>query len=81
LNLPADKGEISIYNVSGRLIRSIRVPADMLGAANYSAPNVVYWDGRDLAGDRVANGTYIVLLTIEREGRQKRLTSMSVKLE
>ncbi len=81
LNLPADRGEILIYNVSGRLIKSIRVPAEMLGAANYSAPNVVYWDGRDLAGDRVANGTYIVLLTIEREGRQKRLTSMSVKLE
>ncbi|MCU0639417.1 MAG: C25 family cysteine peptidase [Candidatus Krumholzibacteria bacterium] len=81
LNLPADRGEILIYNVSGRLIRSIRVPADMLDAANYSAPNVVYWDGRDLAGDRVANGTYIVLLTIEKDGREKRLTGMSVKLE
>ncbi|HSG28311.1 MAG TPA: C25 family cysteine peptidase, partial [Candidatus Krumholzibacterium sp.] len=82
LNFPADSGSISIYNVSGRLIRTISIPSDMLGeASSLDQPNHVYWDGRDLAGDRVANGSYIVLLDISRDGQDKRIQSISVKLE
>ncbi|MCK4537920.1 MAG: hypothetical protein KAV42_03880 [Candidatus Krumholzibacteria bacterium] len=81
LNFPADSGSIKIYNVSGRLIRILPVPSDMLEAADYGAPNVIYWDGRDMAGDRIANGSYIILLEMVKDGRDTRLQSISVKLE
>ncbi|MBU8921847.1 MAG: hypothetical protein KOO63_08505 [Bacteroidales bacterium] len=81
LNFPADSGNITIYNVSGRLIRTLPVPSDMLEAADYSAANFVYWDGRDMAGDRVANGSYIILLEMVKDGRDTRFQSISIKLE
>ncbi len=82
LNLPADSGKIMIYNVSGRLIKTITIPADMLRASgNILEPNFVWWDGRDLAGNMVANGTYILLLRIEKDGKRIDTGNTIVKLE
>jgi flagellar hook assembly protein FlgD len=76
-----DFGRIDIFNVSGRLIRILKIPRDKLGAANFPAPHSIYWDGRDLAGDTVANGTYIYMIRIDRNGESITINGKSVKLE
>jgi len=80
LNLPVDAGKIEIFNVSGRVIRSFRIPPDKLGAATFANPHSIYWDGRDMAGDLVANGTYLFVIMVERNGEKVDLTGKSVRL-
>jgi hypothetical protein len=80
LNLPVDSGKIEIYNVSGSLIRTFEIPRDKLDAATYAAPNSIYWDGRDMAGDLVANGTYLYVIAFERNGARLEITGKSVRL-
>ena len=80
LNLPVDSGKIEIYNVSGRLIRSFDIPLDKLGAATFANPHSIYWDGRDMAGDLVANGTYLYVIMVERNGEKVDITGKSVRL-
>jgi len=72
---------IDIYNVSGVLIRSLGPPPAGLGPASFARPHAVLWDGRDLAGDRVANGTYIYVIHITRAGKTIDIKEKSVKLE
>lgn len=81
LNLAADAGRIEIYNVSGVRIRNIPLPAERLRAASFISPHAILWDGRDDAGDRVANGTYLYILHVERGGQGVDVTGKSVKLE
>jgi len=81
LNLPAEKGKIEIYNVSGILIRKLEIPRSRLSSASAAAPNSVYWDGRDMAGNRVANGTYIYVFTINKSGKSVSRQGKIVKLE
>ncbi len=81
LNVDADAGIIMIYNVSGILIREVTLPRDLLGAAPPGAPNAYWWDGRDLAGDNVANGTYIYMIEIEKDGGKVSYTGKAVRLE
>jgi|GEM_PF-759711 len=45
-----------IYTLSGRRIRSISEPFLQAG------PRILQWDGRDSAGDEIANGTYLYVL-------------------
>jgi hypothetical protein len=80
LNLPADEGKIMIFNVSGIMIRELRLPRDRLGAAPPGAPNAVWWDGRDFAGDAVANGTYIYVIEISKDGAAVNATGKAVRL-
>ena len=81
LNIDADEGIIRIYNVSGILIREIVIPRNLLGATPPDAPNSVWWDGRDLVGDRVANGTYIYMIDVEKDGGTVSYTGKAVHLE
>jgi len=81
LNLPADWGRIDIYNVSGVLVKSFELSSLMLDVANYGYPHSIYWDGRDMAGDRIANGTYICLIRLRRGGEEVQFESKMVKLE
>jgi len=81
LNISAESITIDIYNVSGVLIRSLPVPRDQLEPARFPYANAVLWDGRDLAGDRVANGTYIYVIHISRLGKTIDIKGKSVKLE
>jgi hypothetical protein len=80
LNLPVDSGSIEIYNVSGVLIRALDIPRFKLDAATYANPHSVYWDGRDMAGDLVANGTYIYVIRLERAGASFDISGKSVRL-
>jgi hypothetical protein len=49
--------ELSVYDVAGRLIRTVQATTQPAGAY------AVTWDGRDVAGRHVAAGTYFVRLT------------------
>lgn len=49
---------VRVYSVAGRLVRK-RVQPGTAG------PNIFVWDGRDQAGDLVANGVYLVQLAAE----------------
>ncbi|MDH4222358.1 MAG: type IX secretion system sortase PorU [candidate division Zixibacteria bacterium] len=53
LSVPAEKVEIKIFTLSGRLIRIL----NGTGSAGFNSGAI--WDGRDQDGDRVANGVYI----------------------
>jgi hypothetical protein len=81
LNLAAEDVTIDIYTVSGLLIRTLEMPADKLAPASLARPHSVLWDGRDLAGDRVGNGTYIYVVHVRRSGETADIKGTSVKLE
>jgi hypothetical protein len=81
LNISAESITIDIYNVSGILIRALPVPRSQLQPARFPYANAVLWDGRDRAGDRVANGTYIYVIHVRRSGKTIDIKGKSVKLE
>ena len=60
LSLDAERVEIKIFTLAGRLIREIPFASAQTGI-NYSTT----WDGKDQAGDGVANGVYIYKITAE----------------
>jgi hypothetical protein len=53
---PAE-ARLSVFTVSGIKIWERRIAAE-------EGFNSMYWDGRDLAGDRIANGTYLYVLEV-----------------
>ena len=68
-------GEIAIFTVSGRKIKTIRLTPNELNIGF----NRVDWDGRDEDGDRIANGTYMYRVTIEDgEAKQQVIESLVV---
>ena len=66
--------KMEIYTVSGRKIFNAGLPT----AAGY---NEYRWDGRDVAGDRVANGTYLYKIVAKTGSREKEFTGWVVKVE
>ena len=52
---PAARGTIRIYDVSGRVVRTIAVDPGM---------GSVRWDGTDNAGGRVGSGLYVARLSL-----------------
>jgi hypothetical protein len=60
LSSEADKVEVRIFTLAGRLIREIPYASARTGI-NYSTT----WDGKDQDGDEVANGVYIYKITAE----------------
>jgi len=54
---------ISIYNLRGRLVRSLKLSKDY----------IVFWDGKDNAGNRVKPGAYIVKLADGRKALSKKI--------
>ena len=59
--LSEDAGEavVSVYTVTGRLIKRLSRPSPSRGT------NVIAWNGRDEDGDRIAGGVYLVRLTVD----------------
>jgi hypothetical protein len=60
LSSDAEKVEVKIFTLAGRLIRQIPMASAQAGI-NYST----VWDGKDQEGDAVANGVYIYKITAE----------------
>jgi hypothetical protein len=63
---------IRVYTVSGVMVWERRVAAT-------EGFNSVYWDGRDLAGDRLANGTYLYVLEMDFSGSYHRKETVEGK--
>jgi flagellar hook assembly protein FlgD len=57
----AATGAVKVDDRAGRLVKEVAE-----SAAFAAGRNVVYWDGRDGAGDTVPSGIYVV--TVEAEG-------------
>jgi hypothetical protein len=74
LSRGAREVDLSIYTVSGRLI----FEGDMPVATGY---NQYLWDGRDMALDRVANGTYLYRIVARAGSRERESTGWVVKIE
>jgi hypothetical protein len=53
-------GRIEIFTTSGKRIANIPIPRTSM----MPGQNAVRWDGRDQAGDRIANGVYLYIATI-----------------
>jgi hypothetical protein len=60
LSSDAERVEVKIFTLAGRLIRQIPLASAQAGI-NYST----VWDGRDQVGDEVATGVYIYKITAE----------------
>jgi len=52
-------GYISIYNVKGQLIKKLNL------CGRNSGENMINWNGRDLNNNRVGNGIYLYVLTLD----------------
>jgi len=59
----------------------LEMPREKRDAASFLNPHSIYWDGRDFAGDFVANGTYIYVIEANRAGSSVDIKGMCVKLE
>ena len=63
---------VRIYNVKGKLIRSINVGRQAAGAYT-SRQRAAYWDGKDEAGQSVANGVYFYQLLADDFSETRRM--------
>ncbi len=57
-------GSIDIYTSSGKRVRSLEIPV----SGRLPGSNAVFWDGRDGAGDKLANGTYLYVIKVTQRG-------------
>jgi hypothetical protein len=64
--------EMSIYDVSGRMVK--RIP---LGTGNSNLATEVIWDGRDMNGKRLSPGTYFLKSKIGNREHVHKLIKMS----
>jgi hypothetical protein len=64
LSSAADEASLSIYTISGRIIRTLKISGPVIGYRE------LMWDGRDSRGERVANGVYFYRFVAKR-GKSK----------
>ena len=63
-----DEARLSIYDVNGRLLRSLFVGRAEAGETRVS------WDGRDDAGSPLPSGVYLYRLQTSRESQTRKLS-------
>jgi len=59
-----ESGAIEVFTTSGRRVRRLIVPP----MSRTPGQNSVFWDGRDAAGDEVANGSYLYVIRVRQRG-------------
>ncbi len=74
LTSQADEARFEVFTVTGRKIFEDR---DLTAYAGY---NIYRWDGRDSAGDEIANGTYIYKLTVRSASGEQEFTAPIARL-
>jgi hypothetical protein len=60
-----EQGTIDVFTTSGRKVRRMEIPPD----ARTPGQNAVFWDGRDSAGDEIANGVYLYTIRVTQRGQ------------
>jgi hypothetical protein len=63
---------LKVYTMAGRLIWSETVPGSTFGS---SGNHDVYWNEKDLAGGNLANGLYIVAVSVKSQGQTTTTTA------
>ncbi len=63
-NVEISEGTIDVYTTSGKKVVRLHIPPSATGPGE----NAVFWDGRDAAGDDVANGVYLFLVRVKQRG-------------
>ena len=66
------QGEVKVFDLSGRLVRSLYSGADLSGHFDARVVPQLAWDGRNSAGARVPPGLYLVSLFVDGDARQTR---------
>ncbi len=59
-----ESGSLDIFTVSGKRVRSLPIPP----GSRLPGENSVFWDGRDAAGERLANGVYLYVIRVSQRG-------------
>ncbi len=74
LSMEATDARLSIYTVNGRLVYRGQLPTS-------TGYHQFRWDGFDLAGDRIANGTYLYRIEVNWGKEKNQATGWLVKVE
>jgi flagellar hook assembly protein FlgD len=61
-----ESGTIDVFTVSGKKIVRLDIPRH----ASMPGQNAVTWDGRDAAGDNIANGVYLYVIRVKQRGQE-----------
>jgi len=72
-----DDGTIDVFTVSGKRIVSLDIPP---GARN-PGQNAVFWDGRDAAGDEIANGVYLFVIRVSQGGQDSTIRGKLARMK
>jgi hypothetical protein len=75
LTSEAREARLEVFTVAGRKI----FEDNMLSP--YAGYNIYRWDGRDSAGDEIANGTYIYKLTVKSGSGEQEFTAAIARLK
>jgi hypothetical protein len=70
-------GTIDVFTVSGKRVRRVEIPP----GARLPGQNRVYWDGRDGAGESIANGTYLYVIRVNQRGGSATVRGSLSKLQ
>ncbi len=77
VTLPGNGGGVSasvmakVYTLEGRLVWSTAMPASSSGSSGNRA---VYWNEKDLSGNNLANGLYVVAVVVKSQGKTNTAT-------
>jgi hypothetical protein len=72
-------GTIDIFTISGKRIKRLAIPPDARLAT--TGMNSVFWDGRDEAGGRIANGVYLYVVSITQSGKESTARGKIARIE
>lgn len=70
-------GSIDVYTTSGKRVRRLEIPS----TSRQPGSNAVFWDGRDGAGDELANGSYLYVIKVEQRGGSATVRGKVSKLQ
>jgi hypothetical protein len=70
-------GTIDVFTVSGKRVRRVEIPP----GARLPGQNAVFWDGRDGAGEAIANGTYLYVIRVNQRGGSATVRGSLSKLQ
>jgi hypothetical protein len=72
-----DDGTIDVFTVSGKRIVSLQIPPD----ARNPGQNAVFWNGRDAAGDEIANGVYLYVIKVSQRGQDSTIRGKMARMK
>jgi hypothetical protein len=72
-----ESGTIDVYTVSGKKIVRLDIPS----ASRLPGQNAVDWDGRDAAGDDIANGVYLYIIRVKQRGQDSLIRGKMARMK